>query len=377
MNRRAPEQASELARSRGASRIAFIATSIILVALAIAFAPRFLSEPPSVPDPMAEGMEPPVQRALGNARKNVLENLGSEPAWRRFANLLDAHDLNEEAIVCYEHLLAMNPLDVVSRYHYAIVLEYEGQVDRALAEFQQVATARPEDPALLHRLGELHAREGRHEEAVAEFRRALEFDPEQAISKRGLAIALNELGKSSEAIAILEPLSKEFPADRGTATSLALAYRRARLPEKAARVNESLPEESTLVMTDPLRHQIVIQRVDSTSCLQRAFEMERTGQFQKAIEEFELAAEADPTSAAIPDWIGRNYVRLGLPRLAIPHFDRSVALDPGRVNAYFNRGAAYETSGNRAAAIGDYRRAATLDPEHEKATARLSALGEL
>ena len=354
-----------------------LVAGLLLIVCAVVFAPQFLADPPLIPNPIAEGMEAAVKRVIGSARADVVANPSSEPAWRRFANLLDSHDLNEEAVIAYTHVLALNPGDSASRYNYGLLLEYVGRSDEALIEFETVVAARPTDSAPHHRIGELHAREGRQAEAEAAFRRALEISPDSQISQRGLAIALNALGKTGEAIALLEPLAAAVPADRGTTSSLVQAYQRNGQPEKAAALNSVLPPADTLALRDPIRHAVVSLAVDSKSCIDRAKEFERSSQFQLAIQAFVLAAEGAPESAAIPDWIGRNYMRLGQPRLAIPHFDRSVALDPGRANAYFNRGSAYESTGNRTEAIGDYRRAATIDPEHKLAKARLQALGAL
>ena len=354
------------------SRTAPFALATLLVSL-VGCAPP----PPEVPDPIAQGMEVPVARAIATARDTVKASPHDEAAWRVYANLLDAHDLNEEAVVAYRAVLGLNAGDLDSRYNLGIVLEYTGRAAESLSELERVRAERPQDLAVSYRIAELQSREGRYAEAATALRHCLTINPQSQICRRALAVALLGLGETDEALPILEKLITEVPQDRGTASALAQAWGRVGQGDKAKSLQENLPESDALALADPVRHRVVLQALDAQSCLRRSQDFERKGDFQSAIRELERAIEANPNQARFYDRLGRNYIRLRQPKNALPYFDQSVAVDPGHVNGYFNRGAAYEALGNRKAAVADYRRVLKLKPDHELATRRLRELGEL
>jgi tetratricopeptide (TPR) repeat protein len=353
-----------------------------ILALAIAAGAWFLFGRSAVelPEYVVPGMEPTVAAALTRAREGVIDRPRAAERWALLAATLDAHQMHEEAIVCYERALALDPDAPITRYNYAIVLELVGRPDEALAAFEDVVRAHPGLAAGHYRIGELHSREGRNAEACACYRKTLELDPGATVARRRLGQALLALGEVESALVELRAVAVAAPDDRSTRMALAQALTRAGLKDEAMAVNARLaagdPKGDTLALADTERHAVVRLAVDSISCIRRAEELERRGQFLAAIAELESAAAGRPDRANIPDRIGRNYIRLERPREAIPWFDRAVAIDPMYANGYHNRAVAREKLGERAAAIADYKRALVAKPDHPEAAARLRELGE-
>lgn len=366
---------------RRSRSVGIVAGAVLLVAATLAGI-RMLGDagpPVELPEYTVPGMEPTVAGLLSAERQRVIDAPRDAFRWANLGSALDAHEMNHEALQVYERALELDPALTETRYNRAIVLEFVGRAGDALVELQRVATDRPDFAPVFFRIGDLQLREGRDEEARAAFERALQLRPDDAAVRRSLGSALLALGDVEGAVRELTAVSRVAPEDRATHTTLARALGRAGRKDEARAISERIAagdlEADTLSLADPLRHSVLSRAVDSLSCVERARELERAGNFRAAIRELERAAEGRPDRAPIAERIGRNYVRLGMPREAIPYFDRAVALDPTLANGYHNRGVANERLGNRSAAIEDYRRALLCEPDHSLAQERLRALG--
>ncbi|MDD4053083.1 MAG: tetratricopeptide repeat protein [candidate division Zixibacteria bacterium] len=89
----------------------------------------------------------------------------------------------------------------------------------------------------------------------------------------------------------------------------------------------------------------------------------RQGDYQAAIDEFNLALKEAPSSPAIYVSIGGAYIKMGRSQDAIAPLNRAVTLDPNYTDAYVNLGLAYFDVGDMDRAEMAFRRAAALDPE--------------
>ncbi len=333
-----------------------------------------------LPEYVVPDMEPTVQRAFRIARQNVIDHPTDSRSWEKLASTLDAHELQDEAIVCYQRALSISPDESFTRYCLGVVLELTGRPQLAQVELERVAREQPSYAPSYFRLGELHFREGRNEEARRSFARVLEIAPDEWVARRRLGQVLLALGDADGAIRELQSVSEVNPKDRPTTSALAQALGRAGRREEAERLNTRLaagdPDGETLALRDPIRHQVKLLAVDSISCTLRAEALEKTGDYLTAIAELKTAAEARPDRAVLQDRIGRNYIRLERPSEAIPHFDLAVAIDPTRASGYHNRALAHERLGNLSEAIADYKRALIVQPDHPMSKARLQALGQ-
>ncbi|MCA8960902.1 MAG: tetratricopeptide repeat protein [Planctomycetes bacterium] len=332
-----------------------------------------------IPDFVVDGMEPTVAQALRTARQAVIDAPASATAWFDLAAVLDAHEMNEQAIPFYEHALAIDPQNTRTRYNYALALELVGRSADSEAELQRLVAARPDYAPTYFRWGELCFREGRNEEAVGHFRKVLDLLPSSAIAGRRLGQALLAVGRPEDAIPILEKVRTVAPEDRSTLTALAQALARNGRREEAAELQQRLSSEKivdTLALEDSLRLAVTSRAIDYVSCMRRASALEAQGDYPNAIRELETAAIARPELPHPHDRIGRCYLHLKQPRAAMPYFDRAVAVDPGYANGYNNRAYAHLRLGEREQAVADLRRALLIDPSHEQAAAQLKVLGE-
>ncbi|MEM7260909.1 MAG: tetratricopeptide repeat protein [Planctomycetota bacterium] len=360
----------------GSSRARFV------LALALATTAGLVGCEPTptveVPDTVTEGTQAPVAEVLQRARKAVIDNPQSFERWFELASLLDAHDQQQEAIVCYERCLQIDASHLPSRYHYGNCLELVGRPEDAKKAFEAVAAADPNYAPVHFRLGELYYREGQNDLAQEQFERHLRLKDTLYGRVRLGQISIAQ-GQLADGIAHLERVRQALPRNRTVLAALAQGYARAGRAEDARVVNAQLVAGEVvndgLSLPDPLRFAVASKAVDSRSCLDRAELHEAANQWSEALVDLEMAARGSPNSAQIRDRIGRAYIRTGQYETAIAHFDRALGLDFGYSNSYHNRGVAQLALGRRQEAIQDFRRTLKLDPDHTHARQQLQKLG--
>lgn len=82
----------------------------------------------------------------------------------------------------------------------------------------------------------------------------------------------------------------------------------------------------------------------------------RSGDFEKAITDFDHALELNPNQAEVYNFRGVTKARKGDIEGAIADFDRAVEMNPKYPHAYLNRGVARQTKSDFGGALSDYIR---------------------
>jgi tetratricopeptide (TPR) repeat protein len=90
------------------------------------------------------------------------------------------------------------------------------------------------------------------------------------------------------------------------------------------------------------------------------------GHLDKAMETYERAQEMDPENAAIASQIGNHHFRLGEFERAKDFYEQAVTLDPGHRSALNNLGAALLELGRLEEAIRHLQRAVEIDPDYAR-----------
>ena len=86
------------------------------------------------------------------------------------------------------------------------------------------------------------------------------------------------------------------------------------------------------------------------------------GDFDAALEDFNIVIELNPAGATAYTNRGVAYTDTGDVAAALGDFNKSIELNPADATAYYNRGGAYAGKGDVAAALGDYSKAIELNP---------------
>jgi len=87
------------------------------------------------------------------------------------------------------------------------------------------------------------------------------------------------------------------------------------------------------------------------------------GNFQGALDSFELAVKKNPNNPTALNNLGQALVRVGRAKEALPYFERATALSPSEWAPRFNLAHAYGELGDWPRAIPEYEHAAQLFPD--------------
>ena len=110
-----------------------------------------------------------------NAAINVKSDYAE--AHVQLALLLEREDGFGEAIARLEGLVAENPFNVDGRFQLGRLYFNDGQLDKAVEQFQIVALLIPDHSNAHYSLGVAYAARGQRQEAIQEFERVLELNP--------------------------------------------------------------------------------------------------------------------------------------------------------------------------------------------------------
>ena len=124
-----------------------------------------------------------------------------------------------------------SPSDVAGLVERAVARHRSGDVEGAVALYEQALAAGAESPGLRSNLGAAYAGLGRYDDAVEQYTRALAADPTNVAIRRNLALAYYKAGRIADAAAETERVVGAQPDNE--AAVLLLADCRFRLGENA------------------------------------------------------------------------------------------------------------------------------------------------
>lgn len=232
--------------------------------------------------------------------------------------------------------IGLDPSD--PRPYLALAQQWEqaGRLDQATAILERLETARPETPHLQCRLAQLLFVQGRHEPALERAEKAAKSEPECAVARAVYGMALEEVGETAAAIAELEAARRLDPKDERIPLTLAQVLARAGRLEEAERLADQVQTANPVsAAAHYLRGWLAARRGkpsrEAEVALRRALELDpeqfrahatlggllaRRGRFHEAKTHLERAR---PYLGDDPDLLGdlaRAYRGLGDPRAA-------------------------------------------------------------
>lgn len=99
-------------------------------------------------------------------------------------------------------------------------------------------------------------------------------------------------------------------------------------------------------------------------------------QFDKAIENYLIAVQINPTSFAAYNNLGNIMFLLGNRKEAIRYYIKSIEINPSQIDARLNLGIAYYYEGDVKKAVEQFNEVLSLDPKNEKAIIMLKKMRE-
>ncbi|PYU78901.1 MAG: hypothetical protein DMG51_18090 [Acidobacteria bacterium] len=143
----------------------------------------------------------------------------------------------ESATAKYRRILEQYPKQPGVHYQLGqiILAKIPTATEEARREFEAELEVNPTSPAAEYMLGDLAWRAMKSDEAIPHFSRATELDVSLAQPYLGLGVALNAVGRFTEAIDALKKYVRLTPADPAGYYQLAIAYSRIGNKQEAER----------------------------------------------------------------------------------------------------------------------------------------------
>lgn len=195
----------------------------------------------------------------------------------------------------------------------ALALHRRGDLDGAIARYDEILRADPRNVDALHHVAMARCQRGQFAEGIEAISRAIALAPERAAAHNLLGMALTRVGQPGEAVASFD---------------------------RAIAAQENFAEAHG----------------------NRAGALAELGLHQEALKAYARALALDPS--AVGDWINLGALQLELRQYgdAVTSFDRALALQPNIPEAHFNRANALSALHRNADAIEAYGRAISARP---------------
>lgn len=136
----------------------------------------------------------------------------------------------DKAIAEFEEAIRLDPNYVKAHVNLGIAYAKQGMFDKAIAAYEEAIRLDPNIVEAHYNLGNAYAEQGMLDEAIAEYKEALKLNPDDVNTHLNLGVTYRDLGKSDEAIAEFETYLRLKPD----------AQNRAAVEEEIAKLKESV-----------------------------------------------------------------------------------------------------------------------------------------
>ena len=151
---------------------------------------------------------------------------GNEIAHNNLGLALQQNGQVDEAIAQFQEAIAIKPDSANAYNNLGYILQQNRRVDEAIAHYQKALGI---DPAMLEtrlNLGTAFRQKGRMNEAIAQFQKAIAINPDSANAHYDLGLALLEIGETDKAIAQFQKVLEIEPGDADARHSLGIALQK-------------------------------------------------------------------------------------------------------------------------------------------------------
>jgi len=222
-----------------------------------------------------------------------------------------------------------------------------GNVATGEALFGKVQQQDPDLYVVHFSLGEAAARNKDWQKSVAEFQRCLELNPYFDHAMTGLARALVSLGRMEEAKHWAQEALKRNPQNYGAWYALGFIESH---ENKAAAIEDYQKALAIQNNFAPLHRDLGLLYF-------------QTKNYDGAITHLSKAAQLGLKDAALFNFLGISYSRVGIAQKAIQSYREALVIDPNLAEAHLNLGYAYQTLGQKSRGQTEYEAACSLEPK--------------
>ena len=289
---------------------------------------------------------------------NALENLNKNSFKLNYDDVMNLYQQKRYNEALY---LAKNFLKIHSNSYQ--LLNFLGIISLKLQDlisaksyFKSCITANPNFVHSYHHLGLIYADMKEFEKAVKYYRDAIKLDPNYAECYKSLGKACKELNHPYEAINYFNKAFEINNKDVGSLNSIALILK------YYEKYNEAIEYFDKAILIQP-NHVLYGNRGNTKA---------RLGDFDGALEDFNIALRYNNKSAEIYNNIGSALNEKGMPSEALPFLKKALQFKDNYADAYNNLGIANEFLKNKDESIKYFKKALEFDPTNDDASTFLS-----
>lgn len=287
-------------------------------------------------------------------------------------------------ITLFRHALACTSDNFIAHNNLAAALQTDGQIDEAIAEYQEAVRICPACVPAHSSLADALLSQGKTEEARDQYAEAVRYEPDSPTYHLNLGIALQKLGRNSEAVAEFKEAIRLKPDYAKAHGSLGNSL------VQMGETDDAIAEYREVLRIDP-GDEIAKRNLEAVQSHRNSPNMRagaapdsaqghhlaglalaKAGRMDEAVAEYEKALEIDPRSADIHCELGAAYAMMRRTDDAILQFSQALKLNPNHVESHLNLASVLGSQGKLDEAISHFRSAERIKPENVTAHANLA-----
>jgi tetratricopeptide (TPR) repeat protein len=261
----------------------------------------------------------------------------------------------DKAACGYKETPKLNLGDILVHLSLARIYQVQGKMEQAIAEYEKVIAASPDEVWLRLHLAEIYDAQGETEKALAQYQQTIELEPDNTeaysrlreLYKKSAELYSTESG-SDEAIALLREVSSRNPEAIWPHLELGHLYR------EEGKLEEAIAEYRKVIELEP-------DNADGYAYLSDAYKAD--GRMEEAVGVYERAMAAHPDRAWPHLGLGQLYQEEERVEEAIAEYRKAIELEPGAVQAYSGLSRLYRATGRVEEAVGVYEEAVAAYPD--------------
>jgi tetratricopeptide (TPR) repeat protein len=257
---------------------------------------------------------------------------------------------NNESL--WTHTLACTTGNFMAHNNLGIALFQKGNVDEAIAHYQQAIRLKAGDAEAHINLGIALFNQGRTDDAISEYQIAIRLKPDDFRAHHNLGIALDKKGQTTDAISQFMETVRLKPDMAEAHESLGSAL-----------LNQGQLDAATSQFLETIR----LDPNDAEAHYNLGTTLDKKGHADAAISEFQQAARLNPDNAVTHYNLGNDLLNQGRIADAISQFKAAIRSQPDYAEAHNNLGSAFNQQGQTDEAIGQFQAAIRFKPDYPDA----------
>jgi len=321
-------------------------------------------------------LPPAVRQRIERIYEDAEAHPQDASAAGRLAMALHAHEQYQSADAVYQRARQLDPASFAWAYLHGLVQTRLAQWRAAATSLRRALVIDPGYVPARVALADALLQDAELDAARREYAALVQDYPKLALAHYGYGRTTAVLGDSAAALEHYRAAVKWAPQFGMAHYALALTYRAAGLPDRAAthldayrRLGARRP-----ALADPARERVHAYRSTARDLIDAGARLEEQGLVDESIGRHLEALEADPVAAQAHVNLISLYGRRGQMDAAQRHYEAALTLQADRAGAHYNWGVllARERRVDEAAEV--FRRALNVSPFHPQAHNNLATL---